>query len=128
MNMKEIRQNEGLGPSTSSIIKEAEARGIPWIRLNKYSLCQLGYGANQKRIQATVTSETSNIGVEIACDKEETKDLLEQAEVPIPKGDIIRTERGLKEAVDYVGFPLVIKPVNGNHGRGITTNLSLIHI
>ena len=124
MNMKEIRQNEGLGPSTSSIIKEAEARGIPWIRLNKYSLCQLGYGANQKRIQATVTSETSKIGVEIACDKEETKDLLEQAEVPIPKGDIIRTERGLKEAVDYVGFPLVIKPVNGNHGRGITTNIN----
>lgn len=124
MNMKEIRQNEGLGPSTGSIIKEAEARGIPWIRLNKYSLCQLGYGANQKRIQATVTSETSNIGVDIACDKEETKDLLEQAEVPIPKGDIIRTERGLKEAVDYVGFPLVIKPVNGNHGRGITTNIN----
>ena len=124
MNMKEIRQNEGLGPSTGSIIKEAEARGIPWIRLNKYSLCQIGYGANQKRIQATVTSETSNIGVDLACDKEETKDLLEQAEVPIPKGDIIRTERGLKEAVDYVGFPLVIKPVNGNHGRGITTNIN----
>ena len=124
MNMKEIRQNEGLGPSTGSIIKEAEARDIPWIRLNKYSLCQIGYGANQKRIQATVTSETSNIGVDIACDKEETKDLLEQAEVPIPKGDIIRTERGLEEAVEYVGFPLVIKPVNGNHGRGITTNIN----
>ena len=124
MNMKEIRQNEGLGPSTSSIIKEAEARDIPWIRLNKYSLCQLGYGANQKRIQATVTSQTSNIGVDLACDKEETKDLLEQAEVPTPKGDIIRTERGLEEAVDYVGFPLVIKPVNGNHGRGITTNIN----
>ena len=124
MNMKELRQNEGLGPSTGSIIKEAEARGIPWIRLNKYSLCQIGYGANQKRIQATVTSETSNIGVDLACDKEETKDLLEQAEVPIPKGDIIRTERGLKEAVNYVGFPLVIKPVNGNHGRGITTNIN----
>ena len=124
MNMKEIRQNEGLGPSTSSIIKEAEARDIPWIRLNRYSLCQLGYGANQKRIQATVTSQTSNIGVDLACDKEETKDLLEQAEVPTPKGDIIRTERGLEEAVEYVGFPLVIKPVNGNHGRGITTNIN----
>ena len=124
LNMKEIRQNEGLGPSTSSIIKEAEARNIPWIRLNRYSLCQLGYGANQKRIQATVTSQTSNIGVDIACDKEETKLLLEQAEVPMPKGDIIRTERGLEEAVEYVGFPLVIKPVNGNHGRGITTNIN----
>ena len=126
LNMKEIRQNEGLGPSTSSIIKEAEARNIPWIRLNRYSLCQLGYGANQKRIQATVTSQTSNIGVDIACDKEETKLLLEQAEVPMPKGDIIRTERGLEEAVEYVGFPLVIKPVNGNHGRGITTNINSI--
>jgi cyanophycin synthetase len=124
LNMKEIRQNEGLGPSTGSIIKEAEARNIPWIRLNRYSLCQLGYGANQQRIQATVTSKTSNIGVDLACDKEETKDLLEQAEVPTPKGDIIRTERGLEEAVDYVGFPLVIKPVNGNHGRGITTNIN----
>lgn len=124
MNMKEIRQNEGLGPSTASIIKEAEARNIPWIRLNRYSLCQLGYGANQKRIQATVTSQTSNIGVDLACDKEETKLLLEHAEVPIPKGDIIRTERGLEEAVEYVGFPLVIKPVNGNHGRGITTDIN----
>ncbi len=124
MNMKEIRQNEGLGPSTGSIIKEAEARNIPWIRLNRYSLCQLGYGANQKRIQATVTSQTSNIGVDLACDKEETKLLLEQAEVPIPKGDIIRTEKGLEEAVEYVGFPLVIKPVNGNHGRGITTDIN----
>ena len=124
LNMKEIRQNEGLGPSTGSIIKEAEARNIPWIRLNRYSLCQLGYGANQKRIQATVTSQTSNLGVDIACDKEETKLLLEQAEVPIPKGDIIRTERGLEEAAEYVGFPLVIKPVNGNHGRGITTNIN----
>jgi cyanophycin synthetase len=126
MAMKEIRQNEGLGPSTGSIIKEAEARNIPWLRLNRYSLCQLGYGANQQRIQATVTSKTSNIGVDLACDKEETKDLLEQAEVPIPKGDIIRTEAGLKEAVDYVGYPLVIKPVNGNHGRGITTNINSI--
>ncbi|MCL4125976.1 UNVERIFIED_CONTAM: hypothetical protein GTU68_046619 [Idotea baltica] len=122
-DMREIRDRERLGPSTSSIIEEAESRDIPWIRLNKYSLCQLGYGANQKRIQATVTSETSSIGVEIACDKEDTKFLLEQAEIPVPKGDIIRTERGLKEALDYVGYPLVIKPISGNHGRGITTDI-----
>lgn len=121
--MKEIRQAEALGPSTSAIIREAEARGIPWIRLNKYSLCQLGYGANQKRIQATVTSQTSSIGVELACDKEDTKYILEQAEVPIPKGEIVRSEAGLREAVDYIGFPLVVKPVNGNHGRGITANI-----
>lgn len=121
--MREIREKERLGPSTGSIIAEAESRGIPWIRLNRYSLCQLGYGANQKKIQATVTSQTSSIGVEVACDKEDTKFLLEQAGVPIPKGDIVRTEEGLKEAVAYVGFPLVIKPIDGNHGRGITTNI-----
>lgn len=121
--MREIREGERLGPSTGSIVEEAEARGIPWIRLNKYSLCQLGYGANQKRIQATVTSETSSIGVEIACDKEDTKFLLEQAAVEVPRGDIIRRESSLKEACDYVGYPLVIKPAGGNHGRGITVNV-----
>lgn len=122
--MREIREDERLGPSTGSIIEEAESRGIPWIRLNKYSLCQLGYGANQKRIQATVTSETSSIGVEIACDKEDTKYLLEQAEVEVPKGDIIRRESSLEETCRYVGYPLVIKPVGGNHGRGITVNIN----
>lgn len=122
--MRELRERDRLGPSTGSIIAEAEARGIPWIRLNKYSLCQLGYGANQKRIQATVTSETSSIGVELACDKEDTKYLLEQAEVEVPRGDIIRRERSLEEACDYVGYPLVIKPIDGNHGRGITVNIN----
>ncbi len=121
--MRELREADRLGPSTGSIVEEAEARGIPWIRLNKYSLCQLGYGANQKRIQATVTSETSSIGVELACDKEDTKYLLEQAEVDVPKGDIIRRERSLAEACRYVGYPLVIKPVDGNHGRGITVDI-----
>ncbi|MEH6763936.1 MAG: cyanophycin synthetase [Aequorivita antarctica] len=121
--MREIREDERLGPSTGSIVEEAESRGIPWIRLNKYSLCQLGYGANQKRIQATVTSETSSIGVEIACDKEDTKYLLEQAEVQVPRGDIISRESSLEEACRYVGFPLVVKPVGGNHGRGITVNI-----
>uniref|UniRef100_UPI00404986F7 cyanophycin synthetase n=1 Tax=Gelidibacter sp. TaxID=2018083 RepID=UPI00404986F7 len=121
--MRELREAERLGPSTGSIVEEAEARGIPWIRLNKYSLCQLGYGANQKRIQATVTSETSSIGVEIACDKEDTKFLLEQAEVQTPRGDIIRRESSLEDACKYVGYPLVIKPVDGNHGRGITVDI-----
>lgn len=121
--MRELRESERLGPSTGSIVEEAESRGIPWIRLNKYSLCQLGYGANQKRIQATVTSETSSIGVELACDKEDTKFLLEQAEVMVPRGDIIARESSLKEACSYVGFPLVVKPIDGNHGRGITVNI-----
>ena len=121
--MRELREVQRLGPSTASIVEEAIARGIPWIRLNKYSLCQLGYGTNQVRIQATVTSKTSSIGVDIAGDKEDTKFLLDQAEIPVPKGDIIKTESGLKEAVDYLRYPLVIKPINGNHGRGVTTNV-----
>lgn len=122
--MRELREAQRLGPSTGSIVEEAASRGIPWIRLNKYSLVQLGYGANQKRIQATVTSETSSIGVELACDKEDTKYLLEQAEVEVPRGDIIRRERSLEDACDYVGFPLVIKPIDGNHGRGITVDIN----
>jgi cyanophycin synthetase len=122
--MRELREEQRLGPSTGSIVEEAESRGIPWMRLNKYSLCQLGYGANQKRIQATVTSETSSIGVELACDKEDTKYLLEQAEVEVPRGDIISKERSLEAACDYVGYPLVIKPVDGNHGRGITVDIN----
>ncbi|MGB6151493.1 MAG: cyanophycin synthetase [Pricia sp.] len=122
--MRELREAERLGPSTGSIVEEAERRGIPWIRLNKYSLCQLGYGAHQKRIQATVTSETSSIGVELACDKEDTKHLLEQAEVEVPRGDIISKESSLKGACDYIGFPLVIKPIDGNHGRGISVDIN----
>ncbi len=121
--MRELREAERLGPSTGSIVDEAIKRGIPWIRLNKYSLCQLGYGANQKRIQATVTSETSNIGVDLAGDKEDTKFLLEQAEVPVPRGEIIRRESSLEETCKYVGFPLVVKPIDGNHGRGITVDI-----
>ncbi|WP_299222854.1 cyanophycin synthetase [uncultured Psychroserpens sp.] len=122
-HMRELRERERLGPSTGSIVEEAASRGIPWIRLNQYSLCQLGYGANQKRIQATVTSETSSIGVELACDKEDTKYLLEQAEVEVPRGDIISRERSLEDACRYVGYPLVIKPIDGNHGRGITVDI-----
>ncbi len=121
--MRELREAERLGPSTGSIVEEAASRGIPWIRLNKYSLCQLGYGANQKRIQATVTSETSSIGVELACDKEDTKYLLEQAEIEVPRGDIISRESSLEDTCNTIRNPLVIKPIDGNHGRGITVDV-----
>jgi cyanophycin synthetase len=123
-SMREIREDERLGPSTGSIVEEAVNRGIPWIRLNKRSLVMLGYGINQKRIQATVSSQTSNIGVEIACDKEETKNLLDAAGVPVPKGYIIYDEEDLEDAVRKVGYPIVLKPVNGNHGRGATININ----
>ncbi|MGB3588915.1 MAG: cyanophycin synthetase, partial [Tunicatimonas sp.] len=122
--MREIREQERLGPSTGSIIEEAAARGIPWIRLNERSLCQLGYGANQKRIQATITSQTSSISVEISCDKTDTKHLLSQAEVPVPQGKEIRSLEELEDAVKRVGYPLAIKPIDGNHGRGITADIT----
>lgn len=121
--MREIREDERLGPSTGSIVEEAESRKIPWIRLNRNSLVQLGYGINQKRIQATVASTTSNIAVEIACDKEDTKNILDAAAVPVPKGYIIYDEEDLQDAVKRIGYPIVIKPINGNHGRGATTNI-----
>lgn len=122
--MREIREDTRLGPSTGCIVEEAARRGIPYIRLNKASLVQLGYGVHQKRIRATIASTTGNIAVDIACDKEETKNLLEAAEIPVPRGVVIRTEAGLQEAVDKFGYPLVIKPIDGNHGKGNTTNIT----
>jgi len=121
--MREIREDERLGPSTGSIVEEAQAKGIPWIRLNRHSLVMLGYGVNQKRIQATVTSDTSSIAVEIACDKEDTKNLLEAANIPVPKGRIIYDEDDLKNAINSINYPIVLKPINGNHGRGATINI-----
>ncbi|MBL0144576.1 MAG: cyanophycin synthetase [Chitinophagaceae bacterium] len=122
--LREIREDTRLGPSTGCIVDEAAKRNIPYIRLNKQSLVQLGYGVHQKRIRATIASTTSNIAVDIACDKEETKMLLEAAEIPVPRGTVIRTEEGLDEAIAKYGYPLVIKPIDGNHGKGHTTNIT----
>ncbi|HEY0432598.1 MAG TPA: ATP-grasp domain-containing protein, partial [Chitinophagaceae bacterium] len=121
--MREIREDTRLGPSTGCIVEEAAKRGIPFIRLNRQSLVQLGYGIHQKRIRATIASTTSNIAVDIAGDKEETKLLLDAAQIPVPKGLVVRTEEGLKDAVETLGYPLVIKPIDGNHGKGNTTNI-----
>jgi cyanophycin synthetase len=122
--LREIREDTRLGPSTGCIVDEAARRGIPFIRLNKHSLVQLGYGVHQKRIRATIASTTGNIAVDIACDKEETKNLLEAAEIPVPRGVVVRTEEALQQAVDKFGYPLVIKPIDGNHGKGNTTNIT----
>lgn len=121
--LRELREEERLGPSTGSIVEEAARRKIPWIRLNRHSLVQLGYGKNQQRIQATVAGTTSSIAVELACDKEDTKNLLEAAQVPVPKGLIVYNEEDLEKTVKRIGYPLVTKPLNGNHGKGATTNL-----
>ncbi|HRH49834.1 MAG TPA: cyanophycin synthetase [Panacibacter sp.] len=122
--LREIREDTRLGPSTGCIVEEALKRGIPYIRLNKQSLVQLGYGVHQKRIRATIASTTGNIAVDIACDKEETKNLLGAAEIPVPGGTVVRSEAGLEQAVNKYGYPLVIKPIDGNHGKGNTTNIT----
>jgi cyanophycin synthetase len=122
--LREIRENTRLGPSTGSIVEEAEKRNIPYIRLNGQSLVQLGYGVNQKRVRATIAGSTSCIAVDIAGDKEETKNLLGAAEIPVPKGRIIHFDDNLADAINDVGFPCVIKPINGNHGKGATTNIT----
>ena len=119
-----INRFEGIGPSTQSILNAARRRGIPYKRLDNNSLIMLGQGVNQKMIQATLACSTSGIGVELASDKNDTKQLLADAFVPVPKGRTITTKEGLQNAIDELGFPLAIKPINGNHGRGITTNIS----
>lgn len=121
--LREIRENERLGPSTGSIVEEALRRNIPFIRLNRHSLVQLGYGVHQKRIRATIASTTSNIAVDIACDKEETKNLLNAAAVPVPKGALVFDEEDLQAAVKKLGYPLAIKPRDGNHGKGATIHI-----
>jgi cyanophycin synthetase len=121
--MKEIRERVRLGPSTGSIVDEAVARDIPWIRLGTNSLVQLGYGINQMRFQATITCKTSSIAVDLACDKESTKRMLDLASIPVPKGDICIDIEDLENVIQKIGYPLVIKPLDGNHGRGISINI-----
>lgn len=122
-SLKEIRERERLGPSTGSIVDEAASRRIPWIRLGKNSLVQLGYGINQQRFQATITGNTSSIAVDIACNKELTKKMLEDAAIPVPSGDLVVDEEGLQSVIRKIGYPLVLKPLDGNHGKGASINV-----
>ena len=117
-------QRRELGPSTASLVKAAEERNIPWIRLNRYSLVQLGHACYGKRIQATITSETRHIGVEIASDKEETNKLLGDLGLPVARQKLVYSERAAIRAAKRIGLPVVIKPLNANHGRGVSINLT----
>ena len=116
-------QRRALGPSTASLVKAAEERGIPWLRLNDYSLVQFGYGRYQQRIQATTTGRTSNIAVELASDKEETSSILRDLGLPVPSQFIVRTATRAVRAAERIGYPVVVKPLAGNHGRGVSINL-----
>jgi cyanophycin synthetase len=117
-------QRRALGPSTASLVHAAEARGIPWMRLNNYSLVQLGHGRFQQRIQATVTGKTSHIAVELAGDKEETNKILGQLGLPVPKQELVQSEEAAARAARRIGYPVVVKPYNGNHGRAVAIHLT----
>jgi len=117
-------QRRALGPSTASLVRAAEERDVPWVRLNQYSLVQLGFGKNQRRIQATITSQTRHIAVEIASDKEETAAVLSKLGLPVPRQYIVRSADGAVDAARRIGYPVVVKPLNANHGRGASLNLS----
>lgn len=118
-------QRRALGPSTSSLVKAAIERDIPWQRLNNYgSLIQLGHGRHQKRIQATITSETNYISVELASDKDETNRILSDLGLPVPKQRLVTNRDEAVRAASRIGHPVVTKPLDGNHGRGIAVALN----
>jgi cyanophycin synthetase len=117
-------QRRALGPSTASLVRAAEERGIPWLRLNAQSLVQLGHGRYQQRIQATVTSRTPHIAVELAGDKEETNKILGSLGLPVPRQQLVTSQGEAVRAARSLGGPVVLKPYNGNHGRGITINIT----
>src|SRR6516165_1659653 len=117
-------QRRALGPSTVALVRAAERRGIPWLRLNDQSLVQLGHGKYQQRIQATVTGRTPHISVELASDKEETNKILAGLGLPVPQQELVQSETQAVRAARRIGFPVVTKPYNGNHGRGISIRLT----
>jgi cyanophycin synthetase len=116
-------QRKQLGPSTTALVRAAEARDIPWLRLNDYSLVQFGHGKYQRRIQATVTSETRHIAVEIASDKEETNKILGDIGLPVPRQRLARSAEEAARAAERLGYPVVVKPLDANHGRGVSIDL-----
>lgn len=119
-----LAERVALGPSTRSIVEEGKRRGIPTLRLNDQSLVQLGWGVHQQRIQATVTSKTSHIGVEIAQDKDLTANLLGRAGLPTPRHERAYDADEAVEIAERLGYPVVVKPMDLSHGRGVALNLT----
>ena len=123
VELVDFAQRRQLGPSTGALVRAAEARDIPWMRLNDQSLIQFGHGKHQKRIQATVTSETRHIAVSIASDKEETNRILADLGLPVPRQRVVRSAEAAASAASRLGYPVVVKPLDANHGRGVSLDL-----
>jgi len=122
--LRYVHRRTALGPTTQSLVHEAERRGIPVLRLDDQSLVQLGTGRHQKRIRASITSLTSSIATDAAGDKDLTKSLLADAGLPVPRGDVVRSAEEAVRAAERIGYPAVVKPLDGNHGRGVSIDLA----
>ena len=121
---REIVSDMELGPSTRSIVDAATRRGVPWLRIGEDNFVQLGYGKNRRFIQAAMCDQTSAVAVETAGDKEFTKVLLRQVSIPVPRGEVVRTEEDAVDALDRIGVPVVVKPLDGRQGLGVSLNIS----
>ncbi|MEC5384161.1 cyanophycin synthetase [Uliginosibacterium sp. H3] len=122
-SLRELDEDVRLGPSTGAIVQAAVSRGIPFRRLTSGSMVQFGWGSKQRRIQAAEIDRTSAISETIAQDKELTKKLLEAAGVPVPKGRPVSDEADAWKAAEEIGLPVVVKPQDGNQGKGVTVNI-----
>lgn len=118
-----LAERLAFGPSTQALIDEAASRDIPYLRLDRYSLVQLGQGVHQQRIRATMTSRTAGIAVDIASDKKLTNRLLDSAGLPVPRSEVVEEEDEAVAAARRIGYPVVVKPLDGNHGRGVALDL-----
>ncbi|GAA4399546.1 cyanophycin synthetase [Nibrella viscosa] len=121
--LRNIGDTSRLGPSTSAIVEACVRKGVPYHRLDDDSLVLLGHGVRQKRIMAAVTNQTSCIATDLAADKNLTKQILAHAGIPVPGGAVITDLAELKTAIEQLSYPVVVKPLDGNHGRGVTTNI-----
>ena len=122
--LRDLVDSHCLGPSTAHIVDAATSRGIPHIRLTEGNLVQLGYGALQRRIWTAETDQTSAIAEEIASDKDLTKKMLQSCGVPVPEGQLVVSAEAAWEAAQDIGLPVALKPFDGNHGRGVSLDLS----
>jgi cyanophycin synthetase len=123
-DLNNLRTGAGLGASTEALVREAETMGIPWMHLETCDLIQFGYGKYQKRVQAALTSHSNVLAVELAGNKESTKKILAHMGIPVPLGKTIYSFRELEDTISCLGgYPIVIKPLDGNHGRGITIDI-----
>lgn len=122
-NIKQILSREKIGPSTSVILEEARRRGIPYIKVGEESIYQLGYGKYSRMIEATICSSTSGVGIDIASDKLLTKQMLDDEYLPVAEGGKVRDAFDVLLKAQCIGYPVVLKPRYGNHGRGVIVNI-----